>query len=251
MARIAPMRADLKGARTMNILAKFFYTIVLSIGTYVMTASAVHAEIYPFQAKYAVYYKDVKFGSGERTLRRLKGDSYKLTTQASVLFGTGDYKNNSWFNFKDNVLTTGRYEHETSVMGFGEISSASFEDNGDILMDFEDGHVEIKSKPDVMDVGAMTILVQNDLKLGKTTLSYEWIFEKKLETIQFEVIQEETINTIFGDMTAVKVKEVKKKKNRATYYWFIPKLDYQLARVEVYKHGVRKSFLKLTALTFQ
>ena len=52
-------------------------------------------------------------------------------------------------------------------------------------------------------------------------------------------------------MIAVKVKEVKKKKNRATYYWFVPKLDYQLAQVEVYKHGVRKSYLKLTALTFQ
>jgi len=234
----------------MKALSTLFYTIVFSIGAYAMTTSAVQAEIYPFQAKYAVYYKDVKFGNGERTLRRLNGDSYKLTTQASVLLGTGDYVNNSWFNFKDNVLTTDRYEHETSVMGFGEISSASFEDNGDILMEFESGHVEIKSKPDVMDVGAMTILVQNDLKLGKTALSYEWVFEKKLETIAFEVVKEETINTIFGDMTAIKVKEIKKKKNRATYYWFIPKLDYQLAQVEVYKHGVRKSFLKLTALTF-
>ncbi|SGY91900.1 Putative uncharacterized protein [Moritella viscosa] len=235
----------------MNAFAKFFYSIALCIGTYAMIVSSAQAEIYPFQAKYAVYYKDVKFGSGERILRRLNGDSYKLTTQASVLFGTGDYKNNSWFSFKDNILTTDRYEHETSVMGFGNISSASFEDNGDILMDFKDGHVEIKSKPDVMDVGAMTIVVQNDLKLGKTAFSYEWIFEKKLETIQFEVVQKETINTIFGDMTAVKVKEVKKKKNRATYYWFIPKLDYQLGQVEVYKHGVRKSYLKLTDLTFQ
>jgi hypothetical protein len=216
-----------------------------------MTASAAQAELYPFHAKYAVYYKDVRFGSGERTLRRLNGDSYKLITQASVLFGTGDYINNSWFSFKDNVLTTDRYEHETSVMGFGDISSASFEDNGDILMDFEDGHVEIKSKPDVMDVGSMTVVVQNDLKLGKTAFSYEWVFEKKLEKIQFEVVKQETINTIFGDMTAVKVKEIKKKKNRATYYWFIPKLDYQLAKIEVYKHGVRKSFLKLTDLTFQ
>lgn len=235
----------------MKILTKFVYMIILSIGTYAMTISAAQAKIYPFQAKYAVYYKDVRFGSGERTLRRLNGDSYKLTTQASVLFGTGDYTNNSWFDFKDNVLTTDRYEHETSVMGFGDVSSASFEDNGDILMDLKDGHVEIKSKPDVMDVGAMTIVVQNDLKLGKTAFSYEWVFEKKLETIAFEVVQEETINTIYGDMMAIKVKEVKKKKNRATYYWFIPKLDYQLAQVEVYKHGVRKSYLKLTDLTFQ
>jgi len=235
----------------MKIFSHLIYVIIFSIGAYVMAVSAAQAEVYPFQAKYAVYYKDVKFGDGERTLRRLNGDNYKLTTEASVLFGTGDYVNNSWFNFKDNVLTADRYEHETSVMGFGTISSASFEDNGDILMDFEDGHVEIKSKPDVMDVGALTILVQNDLKLGKTALSYEWVFEKKLETIQFEVVQHETINTIFGNMTAIKVKEIKKKKNRATYYWFIPKLDYALARVEVYKHGKRKSFLKLTALTFQ
>jgi len=235
----------------MKVFSHLLHLIILSVGTYVMTVSAAQAELYPFQAKYAVYYKDVRFGSGERTLRRLNGDSYKLTTQASVLLGTGDYENNSWFNFKDNVLTTDRYEHETWVMGFGEISSASFEDNGDILMDFEDRHVEIKSRPNVMDVGALTILVQNDLKLGKTALSYEWIFEKKLETIQFEVVQKETINTIFGDMLAVKIKEIKKKKNRATYYWFIPKLDYQLAQVEVYKRGKRKSFLKLTDLTFQ
>ncbi len=235
----------------MKKFSRLLHLIILSVGSYAMTVSGAQAEIYPFNAKYAVYYKDVKFGNGERTLRRLNGNSYKLTTAASVLLGTGDYVNNSWFNFKDNVLTTDRYEHETSVMGFGDISSASFEDNGDILMDFEDGHVEIKSKPDVLDVGALTILVQNDLKLGKTRLSYEWVFEKKLEEIQFEVVQQETINTIFGDMTAVKVKEIKKKKNRATYYWFIPKLDYQLAQVEVYKHGKRKSFLKLTALTFQ
>ena len=235
----------------MKKFSRLLHLIILSVGSYAMTVSGAQAEIYPFNAKYAVYYKDVKFVNGERTLRRLNGNSYKLTTAASVLLGTGDYVNNSWFNFKDNVLTTDRYEHETSVMGFGDISSASFEDNGDILMDFEDGHVEIKSKPDVLDVGALTILVQNDLKLGKTRLSYEWVFEKKLEEIQFEVVQQETINTIFGDMTAVKVKEIKKKKNRATYYWFIPKLDYQLAQVEVYKHGKRKSFLKLTALTFQ
>ena len=235
----------------MKVFSHLLHFIILSIGTYAMTVSVAQAELYPFQAKYAVYYKDVKFGNGERTLRRLNGDSYKLTTEASVLLGTGDYVNNSWFDFKDNVLTADRYEHETSIMGFGDISSASFEDNGDILMDFEDGHVEIKSKPDVIDVGALTILVQNDLRLGKTELSYEWVFEKKLESIQFEVVQQETINTIFGDMTAVKVKEIKKKKNRATYYWFIPKLDYQLAQVEVYKHGKRKSFLKLTDLTFQ
>lgn len=235
----------------MKSVIKSLLVMLFSLGFYVASASAAQAQLYPFQAKYAVYYKDVRFGSGERTLRRLNGDSYKLTTQASVLFGTGDYTNNSWFNFKDNVLTTDRYEHETSIMGFGDLSTVTFEDNGDILMDLKDGHVEIKSKPEVLDVGALTIVIQNELKLGKTEFSYEWVFEKQLETIQFEVVKKETINTIFGDMIAVKVKEIKKKKNRATYYWFIPKLDYQLAQIEVYKHGVRKSYLKLTDLTFQ
>ncbi|MDX2319138.1 MAG: DUF3108 domain-containing protein [Moritella sp.] len=215
-----------------------------------MTASAVQAELYPFQAKYSVYYKDVKFGNSERLLRRLNNYDYKLTSTASVLLGSGSYENNSWFKLHNGLLTAQRYKHETTVVGFSSVSSGIFDDEGNIVMDYDDNQVQVKLQSHVMDVGAMTILLQNDLKLGKQAFNYQWVFEEKVEAIEFELLQEETINTIFGEMQAVKLKQVTKK-NRISYFWFVPKLDYQLAKIEVYKKGKRWAYLKLSDLSFQ
>lgn len=234
----------------MNVFSTFFYTIVFSIGTYAMTASAAQAELYPFQAQYSMYYKDVKLGHCERSLRRLNNFEYKLTSTASVLLGSGSYENNSWFKLQNGLLTALRYKHETTVIGFSSVSSGIFDEQGDIVMDYDDNQVKLKLQSHVMDIGAMTILLQNDLKLGKQAFNYQWVFEDKVEAIEFEYLTEESINTIFGDMQAVKLKQVTKK-NRISYFWFIPKLDYQLAKIEVYKKGKRWGYLKLSDLSFQ
>lgn len=234
----------------MRAVLPSLFVIMLSIGTYVMTMSAAHAQLYPFKAKYAVYYKDVKFGHCERLLRRLNNFDYKLTSSASVLLGSGSYENNSWFKLQNGLLTAQRYKHETTVIGFSSVSSGIFDEQGDIVMDYDDNHVQLRLQSHVMDIGAMTILLQNDLKLGKQEFNYEWVFEDKVEEIKFEYLTEESINTIYGDMQAVKLKQVTKK-NRISYFWFVPKLDYQLARIEVYKKGKRWGYLKLSDLSFR
>ena len=95
----------------------------------------------------------------------------------------------------------------------------------------------------------MTILLQNDLKLGKQNFSYEWVFEGEVKPIEFKLLQQERITTIFGEMQAIKLQQVTKKK-RVSYLWFVPELDYQLAKIEVYKKNKRWGYLELTDLSF-
>lgn len=224
--------------------------MIVTAGNFLMMAPTVNAEIYPFTAKYAVYYHDVKFGHSERTLRKLKNSDYKLTSHASVLLGSGSYENNSWFKLQAGQVTAQRYRHKSSVVGFTTLSSAIFDDRGSVVMHYDDQQVKLTIPPHVVDMGALTILLQNDLKLGKQAFDYEWVFEGEVEAVELQYIGKEVVDTIFGQMDAIKLKQVTKKK-RISYLWFVPKLDYQLAKIEVYKRGKRWGALQLIDLKFR
>lgn len=234
----------------MHRLMSLAIVMIAMVGSFLMVAPRVNAEVYPFTAKYTVYYHDVKFGQSERTLRKLKNSDYKLTSQASVLLGSGSYENNSWFKLHAGQVTAQRYKHKSSVVGFTTVSSAFFDDRGSVVMNYDDQQVKLAISPHVVDMGALTILIQNDLKLGKQAFDYEWVFEGEVEAVEFQYIGKEKIDTIFGQMHAIKLKQVTKKK-RISYLWFVPKLDYQLAKIEVYKRGKRWGSLQLIDLAFR
>ena len=228
-----------------NLLITVLATVVL----WVMSSVTVRAELYPFAAKYAIFYHDVKFGNSERILRKLSHYEYQLTSRASVMLGSGNYENNSWFKLQGDVLTAQRYQHKSTVIGFSTVSSGIFDERGDVTMDYDSHQVKLQLQSHVIDIGAMTILLQNDLKLGKQNFSYEWVFEGEVKPIEFKLLQQERITTIFGEMQAIKLQQVTKKK-RVSYLWFVPELDYQLAKIEVYKKNKRWGYLELTDLSF-
>ncbi len=224
-----------------------FISVAVIIGA--MSAKA-NAEIHPFRASYEIYYNNVKFGDSERIYKKISTAGYKLTSKVSVLLGSGSYRNNTWFNFDADTVKSHRYEHESRVVGFRTISSGDFYRDGSVVMNYDDKKKTMTVSPYVIDIGALTIQLQHDVKRGKNEFSYEWIFEGELDQVTMQRAGEEVISTVFGKMKAVKLKQITKK-SKVVYLWFLPELDYQLSRIEIYKKGKKWGQLELTALSFR
>ena len=83
--------------------------------------------------------------------------------------------------------------------------------------------------------------LQQDLKAGRTDMTYAVADNGDFDEDRFAVIGEETQATPFGEQKTVKVEKVRESDSkRSTLMWFAPELDYLLVRlVQVEPDGSR------------
>ena len=202
--------------------------------------------IVPFDAVYDMYRQGDKLGQGNRSLKDMGNNKFTLELNSKLewMIFTNKRNESSIFEYVGNKITPIAYNY--SSKGFGKDKKISVEFRTDRALIVKP---KAKKKPAPaqwqegwLDEMSLHMQVQLDLIAGKKQFEYEIISNGgKLKTYKFEVIGNEIISTGMGRFNAIKVARIyDKKKFYAQHAWFVPELDYTLARLWRMKKGVEQ-----------
>lgn len=103
---------------------------------------------------------------------------------------------------------------------------------------------------DFQDSLSYQVQVREELKQGKTQLSYPLVDKKgNLRSYDFEVIGTEMISLPIGNIEAIKVKRLYDNDKRQALAWFAPEMDYMLVRMWKGEKGVEQFEVQLNSFT--
>lgn len=203
-------------------------------------------DIVSFNAVYDMYRQGDLLGQGERKFSQLAENQYSLSLESELewLIFSDKRKEVSIFKMKDGQVSPMSYKYERSGTGSDKKLSIEFQADNKVIIEprpKRDAAPE-QGQPGWLDEMTMHMQIQLDLMNGKKDLSYTMVSNSgELREYQFEVVGEELISTGMGRFKAIKVARVyEDRKFYAQHAWFIPELDYVLARLWRMKKGVEQ-----------
>jgi hypothetical protein len=211
------------------------------------------AYIKPFTAVYDMYRQGDKLGQGSRILTDLGDDTYSIELASDIewLIFSDRRSELSIFKYQGRKITPMSYVYKRSGTGSDKDLKIEFKQDKSLVV-----KPRSKKTPDTwhdgwLDEMTLHIQVQADLMAGKTKFEYDIISNSGSQrTYTLEVIGHEMISTGLGRFNAIKVAKIyDKKKFYAQHAWFIPELNYTLARMWRMKKGVEQYDLVINQYT--
>jgi hypothetical protein len=197
-------------------------------------------DIKPFIASYTADWKQLPVsGSAERRLEKNEGDQWHLVFKASML--VAGLTEESMFEFQENALIPLRYRYERSGLGKGKTVEQTFDWKTKQLTGNDNGSaVNIALNKGLLDKSSYQVALQRDVADGKQSMSYQVFDGDEVETYDFRVLGEESVETKVGSIPAIKVERVRDptQSSRRTTIWFAKDWDYLLVALnQVEKDG--------------
>jgi hypothetical protein len=91
--------------------------------------------------------------------------------------------------------------------------------------------------------------LREDIKNGKSHLSYTIMDVNKLIQWQFRVVGYETVDTALGPLETIKIEHLTDNKDRRTQFWLAKELDYVMVKLVQYKHGKKNVDVVIKKIT--
>lgn len=180
-------------------------------------------------------------GSATRTLEQQPDGSwlYRFDVDSFV----ADITESVTFNWENGRIQPMEYRYALKGLMIRDRSRAlNFNHTANTVSgSYEGESFNIPLVEGALDPLGYQLQLQQDLKAGRTDMTYAVADDGDFDEDRFTVIGEETQETPFGEQKTVKVEKVRKADNkRSTLMWFAPELDYLLVRlVQVEPDGSR------------
>ena len=203
-------------------------------------------KVQPFDAVYDMYRQGDNLGQGTRSLKSMGNNKYTLELNSKLEWMIFSHKRNesSLFEYVGNKITPISYNYSSKGFGKDKKLTVDFKPDGRLIVS---PAAKKSPAPDTWQAGwldemSLHLQVQVDLMAGKKEFEYNIITSSgKFKTYKFEVIGNEIIATGMGRLNSIKVARVyDDKKFYAQHAWFVPELNYTLARLWRMKKGVEQ-----------
>lgn len=210
-------------------------------------------QIKPFTAVYDMYRQGDKLGQGSRIMTDLGDDTYSIELASDIewLIFSDRRSELSIFNYRNRKITPISYVYKRSGTGSDKELNIEFKQDKTLVVKPKSDKTPDTWEDGWLDEMTLHIQVQADLMAGKTKFEYDIISNSGSQrTYTLEVIGHEMISTGLGRFNAIKVAKIyDKKKFYAQHAWFIPELNYTLARMWRMKKGVEQYDLVISQYT--
>ena len=206
----------------------------------------------PFRARYKTRYQLGWFDfdiDAERQLQHLADGNWRLTFHAEASIAT--LKESTEFSFKDNQIVPLEYRYRSTGMINEADRTLLFAHPLQQIHDAEKNRlITDQWQPGIQDNLTYMLQAGIDLATGKSELNYPVFQRHRTKQIGFQIIGPETIKTSLGEITAIKVEQLRVKENRQILAWFAPEHNYQLIRMTDREKGKLKYQIDITSLQF-
>ncbi len=209
--------------------ALFLFLAALSL-----PASLMATELQPFSASYTADWKQLPFsGKAERSLQAQDDGTWKLDFSASML--VAGLSETSWLTIHNGDVQPQKYRYSRNGMGKSKKIKHDFDWSTQVVTGSDRSTpVKLTLIQGVQDKSSYQLALQRDIAKGKTSMSYQVLDGDELDTYDFRVLGEESVETKAGTVDAVKVERVRDptQSKRKTILWFAKDWDYLLVRLQ-------------------
>ncbi|UTM58418.1 DUF3108 domain-containing protein [Photobacterium sp. CCB-ST2H9] len=183
---------------------------------------------------YDLYYGSHKIGFFERKLSWENNQQVEIRSRSklSALVMKTNFEQQTrlvWSDLKNSFITQSFNRTITGLLD--GTTRGQFNQDGtrsDIVNDGEKMSFNSSDLP-LLDVEAVASQMRLNLIQGKKTFDFKMQESDDVSHYYFRVAGEETLNTNYGKVKAIRVEQIKKP-DRVVNLWFSPELDYQLVR---------------------
>lgn len=208
--------------------------ILFILAAFALPASLMAAELQPFSASYTADWKQLPFsGKAERSLQAQTDGTWKLDFSASML--VAGLNETSWLSVVNGDIQPHKYRYSRTGMGKSKKIKQDFDWSTQRATGSDRGTpINVTLIQGVQDKSSYQLALQRDIAAGKTSMSYQVLDGEDLETYDFRVLGEDSVETMVGTVDAIKVERVRDptQSKRITVLWFAKDWDYLLVRLQ-------------------
>ncbi|MBJ7538453.1 DUF3108 domain-containing protein [Marinomonas transparens] len=193
----------------------------------------------PYTAIYSTVWKkgiSLKV-EGKQTLSQ-KDDGlwqFRFTAEAMI----ASLEETSSFKVQNHQILPSVYQYKSSVLGKKKLATITFDwDKMRVRNDIKNKPWHLAIPPKTLDKLSIQLQVRQDLKLGKNEFNYQIADGGRLKNWRFERAGRDKIETSIGRLSAIKlIRTDKLESGKRTTFWFSPKHDYLLVKLEHKEDG--------------
>ncbi|QEY58425.1 DUF3108 domain-containing protein [Pseudomonas sp. C27(2019)] len=208
--------------------------IFFILAAFSLPASLLADELQPFSASYTADWKQLPFsGTAERNLELQEDGTWKLDFSASMM--VAGLNETSWLTLHNGDVQPQKYRYSRTGLGKSKKIKQDFDWNAHVVTGSDrDTPIKATLIQGVQDKSSYQLALQRDIAQGKTSMSYQVFDGDELDTYDFRVLGEESVETRVGTVDAIKVERVRDptQSKRITILWFAKDWDYLLVRLQ-------------------
>lgn len=202
-------------------------------------------EIKPYTARYDAYAKGKKLGSAIRTL--VKQSEFEFTFQFNsklrFLFFSDQRRESVTFRHENNAILPLNYQYKRSGSGSDKALTLDFDHAKQELTSSKQGTTSLDNQSDPQ---SYFINFKGVMAGGGDSATYNIVNQKgQPRRYLLKVQGQETLSLAFGEIEALKVEVSSSNKNKTTYAWFSPSLNYTLVKLVQIKQGKQQGRVEL------
>ncbi|GAA0833272.1 MULTISPECIES: DUF3108 domain-containing protein [Marinomonas] len=204
----------------------------------------------PYSAVYSTVWKKgitVKV-KGTQTLTKEANGNWHFAFTADNLFASLNER--STFSVNQYQIVPSHYLYESSAFGKKRKAELLFDwSKMRVRNDIKNKPWSMKIEPKTVDKLSVQLQIREDLKQGKTNLSYLIADGGYTKNWRFKRLQTETIDTTLGRLKAIKVTRIKDANSKKqTSFWFAPSHDFLLVKLTHKEKGGETYTLDIESL---
>ncbi|MBY5920062.1 DUF3108 domain-containing protein [Ferrimonas balearica] len=207
----------------------------------------------PFRADYEVFHGKSSLGGGYYTLEQLGENRYKMGYQSSVswlLLSDVRTETTEFLRQENDVLKPLNYQMKRKGSGPDFGASIQFE-GSQIVARYKKREKVFPMQNPIYD----SLLYQQQLRLdvaaGKPEMHYPLIQKTAEREYVYRLVGEEEVTIPMGTVSTIKVERIREAGDpKRTLIWFIPEMNYVVARLAHFEDGELKADMRLQKVTF-
>lgn len=226
----------------MFLMAIFMSIPILSLSSMKVSANETTPQntfLKPYSAVYSTIWKkgiSLKV-EGKQTLSKKSDNLWRFVFTADSMIAS--LNESSTFYVENHQIIPTKYEYQSSALGKKRSAILTFDwENNLVQNDVKDKPWNLSINPRTLDKLSIQLQVRQDLKMGKNDFDYQIADGGYIKNWRFKRDKMETINTKLGRVSAIKIIRTDNlEKGKKTSFWFVPKFDYLLVKLEHKEDG--------------
>ena len=193
----------------------------------------------PYQVTYSTLYKKgitLKV-EGTQTLTKQAPDLWQFNFHVDTLLAS--LKETSLFSLQSGSLRPTEYHYSSRILGKRKNVKVAFDWDEMVASNtVKDNTWKMPIDDISLDRLTLQLQLRYDLLSGREQLAYNIADGGKLKQYTFETKAKELVQTKLGELETIKVIRTDNLSDkRHQYFWFAPKLDYLLVKMEHFEKG--------------
>ena len=198
-------------------------------------------ELQDYRASYQLLWHGLGVGTSIHTIRHIKGEHYLVEVKSKPKLSFLPFKSfeKSEFTFTKHEFYPFNYEYQSQEKSKIKTGSIQFNWKQKKAKSLIEGKpsMEFLLSHHSQDKITLYFQLRQDIRDGKSQLSYDVIEPERIKNYTFKVTGKELLKTSLGLLETTRVEHLSENKERLTKLWLAKDLNYLIVKLQQFRKG--------------